>query len=630
MAEIRHSCPSHRVRSCSFVFVSHHSTLVFALSAFVFGPLPIVRVPTFTAEPPRWWRDGPPPDLGRLFVAVKPRVRLFSREQVAARDGTPASLAPMNRILIVLLVTLFPIAALAQPVSAERQMVAAAHPLAAEAGLAVLRAGGNAVDAAIATQIMLTLVEPQAAGIGGSTFMTVARPGQPAIIFDGRETAPAATRADHFLDAGGKPLPYASASMGGRAVGVPGMIAAFALAHAEQGKLPWPALFKPTIDLAERGFAISPRMAWSIDRFKERLRADADSAAYFLTITGEGKPVGTLLRNPALAETLRAVARDGAAAFHTGPIARAVTEKVRFGPRPGALNEADMAAYRAVRREALCFAYRVAWRVCGPPPPSSGTATLAQIMTMIETAPLKEWRAQDARAWHALLEASRLAFADRAKYMGDAPLPDFLLDRAYLDKRRALIAPERSMGQASAGTNGTSHVSTVDAGGLVVSMTSSVGDPFGGGMMAAGFVLNNELADFDFTGTGPNAPAPGRRPRSSMAPVIVFDAGGAPVLAAGSQGGSRIIGFVAKILVASLDWDMDPQAAIDLPHVLNRNGPSEIEEGPGRADLQAALEKLGHQVQRAPIDSGQQAIRLRAGRLEGGGDKRREGVAMGD
>ena len=347
----------------------------------------------------------------------------------------------MRRTPLALLIALLPLAALAQPVTAERQMVAAAHPLAAEAGLAVLRAGGNAVDAAIAAQIMLTLVEPQAAGIGGSTFMTVARPGENATVFDGRETAPSATRADHFQDAAGKPLPYGTASMGGRAVGVPGMIAAFALAHAEQGKLPWPALFKPTIDLAERGFAISPRMAWSIDRFKERLRADADSAAYFLTVTGEGKPAGTLLRNPVLAETLRAVARDGAAAFHTGPIAKAVAEKVRFGPNPGALNEADMAAYRAVRREALCFTYRVAWRVCGPPPPSSGTATVAQILLLAERAPLKEWGPQDARAWHALLEASRLAFADRAQYMGDAPLPDFLLDRAYLDKRRALIAP---------------------------------------------------------------------------------------------------------------------------------------------------------------------------------------------
>lgn len=538
----------------------------------------------------------------------------------------------VKRLSALILMGLFwPVLASGQVVEARRQMVAAAHPLAAEVGRNILRAGGSAVDAAIAAQLVLTLVEPQAAGIGGSTFMVVGRTPSDVAVFEGREAAPAGTRPDLFVDAAGKPLPYQSYAYGAKAVGVPGMLPAFEMAHREFGRLPWRDLFRAAIDLAERGFPVSPRLAWSIATYRARLAGMPVAAAYFLP---DGQPLepGRMLRNPTLAETFRAIATGGAAEFQN---------------RSGFFNRADLAAYRAHRQTALCRPYRV-YVVCGPPPPSSGAIAVLQMLALVERFDLAAWGPDDVRSSHVLAEAGRLAFADRNAYVGDgvaAGRVTALLDSAYLARRSSLISVDRSLGPASPGepferrgvlggvtmeTVGTSHVSVVDDSGLAVSMTSSVGDAFGSGLMDHGYILNNELADFDARTDGPNAPAPGKRPRSSMTPVLVFDRDGQLILALGSQGGQRIIGFVARMLVATLDWNLDIQAAIDLPHVLNRNGVTELEEGPGREALKAALERLGHQVRLGPIDSGQQGIRVVDGHLTGGGDRRREGLALGD
>lgn len=553
--------------------------------------------------------------------------------------------------------------------SAQRFMVAAANPLATDAGYQVLKAGGSAVDAAIAVQMVLTLVEPQSSGIGGGLFL-VHHDGRKLQSFDGRETAPAAATPELFMK-DGKPLAFMAGVVGGRSVGVPGTLRALELAHRQHGKLAWKALFDPAITLAEEGFVISPRLATLLrEDGAKPLRDDPTAAAYFFEADGTPKRAGTRLRNPELAAVLRAVAERGALAFHEGPIARDIVAKVRnHATNPGGLSEADLAGYRAKEREPLCFDYRV-WRLCGMPPPSSGPLALGQMLGMLasrDLAALKPVAASfglepHADAVHLISEAGRLAYADRARYVAD---PDFvslpggnanaLLSPDYLRERGALIG-ERSMGRANAGVPlapavsqaddrspelpSTSHVSVTDGFGNTLSMTTTIENVFGAQIMVRGFLLNNELTDFSFAPSEDGVPIanrvqPGKRPRSSMSPLLVFErASGRLVLSVGSPGGSAIINYVAKVLVGTLDWGLNVQQAISLPNFGSRNGPTELEQDRASAALVDALKARGHEVRVMNQTSGLQGIQRveREGRSSwfGGADPRREGVVMGD
>ena len=555
----------------------------------------------------------------------------------------------------------------------ERSMVVAAHPLAAEAGREMLVAGGTAVDAAVAVQAVLTLVEPQSSGIGGGLFL-VHHDGRQVRTFDGRETAPAAATPDLFLR-DGRPLPFMQAVVGGRSVGTPGALRALEMAHAAHGRLPWARLFEPAIRHAEQGFAIGPRLHAALrDYGAEGLREDSEARAYFFDADGRSKPVGTRLRNPALAQVLREVAARGSVAFHEGAIARDIVAKVRGHlANPGLLSEADLAGYRARQRAPLCFDYR-AWQVCGMGPPSSGALAIGQMLGMLGSPGLPDIRALPptrgeaglepaAQAVHLFSEAGRLAYADRDRYVADTDfvaLPGgdaaALLAPAYLARRAALIG-ERSMTRALPGTPlaglparaddrspelaSTSHVSVVDAQGHAVSMTSTIEYIFGARLMVRGFLLNNQLTDFSFVPESAGVPVAnrvegGKRPRSSMSPLLVFDraAGGPPVLIVGSPGGASIINYVAKVLVATLDWNLDAQQAVALPNMGSRNGPTELELGRISPALAGALEARGHALVQAPMTSGLNAVqrRPRGGAMAwfGATDPRGEGQALAD
>jgi gamma-glutamyltranspeptidase / glutathione hydrolase len=548
---------------------------------------------------------------------------------------------------------------------ASRHMVAAAHPLAVQAGLRVLREGGSAVDAAIAVQMVLTLVEPQSSGIGGGLFL-VHHDGRRVQAYDGRETAPSEAGAGLFLREG-RPMAMAEAMVGGRAVGVPGVLRALELAHRQHGRLPWAVLFAPAIELAERGFPVGARLAMLLREPGARaLREDADAAALYFDREGRPLAAGTTLRNAALAAVLRRVAADGADAFYRGELAREMVAKVRGHARnPGLLSEADLAGYRAIERAPLCFDYR-RWRLCGMPPPSSGTLAVGQMLGMLEERDLASMRPRAApwglepspEAVHLFSEAGRLAFADRARYVAD---PDFvalpgvgastLLDARYLRERGATIGP-RSMGRAEAGTPlapamsraddhspelaATSQVSVVDGFGHALSMTSTIENGFGARLVVGGFLLNNQLTDFSFVPAVEGVPVAnrvqgGKRPRSSMAPLLVFERdSGAFVMSIGSPGGSAIINYVAKTVVASLDWGLDLQRAITLPNFGSRNGPTELETARSSEELADALRRRGHAVNRIVQTSGAQGIQRDGGGWFGAADPRREGIAAGD
>ncbi len=546
--------------------------------------------------------------------------------------------------------------------SATKWIVAAANPLAVDAGHQILAAGGTAVDAAIAVQMVLTLVEPQSSGIGGGAFL-VHWDGARTTVLDGRETAPAAATPSLFLDADGHPLPRMTAIASGRAVGTPGVLRMLEEAHRTHGRLPWADLFAPAIALAEDGFDISPRLTTLLDG-DEHLRDDPDARAYFYQPDGTPKPAGTRLRNPQLAEVLRAVAARGADAFYTGEIAAAIVEKVRSHPRnPGLLTLDDLANYRPVAREPLCFTYRHV-EVCGVPPPSSGTLALGQILGMLEPhdlaalPPTREANGRyrlDPEAVHLYTEAARLAYADRDAYAADPAFVDVpvkgLLDADYLSRRAALIGAT-SMGTAAAGQPAgapdvvtaasperpsTSHLSVVDGEGNVVAMTTTIEDAFGSRQMVRGFLLNNELTDFSLapeTGDGrliANRVEGGKRPRSTMTPVLVFDRSTRQVLmTVGSPGGSAIINYVGKVLIGTLDWGLNIQEAMALPNFGSRNGPTELEAERIDADLVQALEARGHVVRVTPLTSGLHGIERTAQGWFGGADPRREGVARGD
>jgi gamma-glutamyltranspeptidase/glutathione hydrolase len=540
-----------------------------------------------------------------------------------------------------------------QLATAKRHMVAAGHPLAAEAGLKMLDRGGNAIDAMIATQLVLNLVEPSSSGIGGGAFLLFhdARAGKLHAI-DGRETAPAGATAALFTTDGGKPLTFGAARGSGLSVGTPGTPRLLEVAHARFGKLAWKDLFQPAIELAERGFPVSQRLHRQLA--SESLAWNDAARAYFFGTDGKPKPIGTTLKNPEFAATLRAIAAGGADAFYAGDIARDVVASVRGNTAgAGSLSRDDLTGYRVREVEAVCGKYR-AWKVCGMPPSSSGGIAVLQILGALERFDLASVRPNSSEIVHLKAEAERLAFADRGRYLGDDRFVDVpvagLIDPAYIASRSRLIAHEKSMGVALAGNPqgvkaayrddahdevpGTSHISIVDGAGNAVSMTTTIEGNFGNGTMVRGFLLNNELTDFNFVPVEgglltANALAPGKRPRSSMAPTIVFDGSGRVELLAGSPGGSLIIGYVTKAIIATLDWNLDPQKAIDLPNFGSRNGPTEVEQGTELEGVVASLKAMGHEVRAIPLTSGLQVIRRTAQGWQGGSDPRREGIARG-
>ncbi len=563
----------------------------------------------------------------------------------------------LRRISIVLVLATAHAAAAGADDSVETRafMVAAANPHAVAAGVEVLEAGGSAIDAAVAVQTVLGLVEPQSSGIGGGAFMLYFDSAERTVIsFDGRETAPAAATPGLFLDPAGAKMKFWDAVVGGRSVGTPGVLRMLELAHREHGKLPWPGLFEPAIRLAEGGFAVSPRLNALIETDKH-LKRYAATSAYFHTDAGEPLPVGHMLKNPAYAATLRAVAAGGADAFYAGAIARDIVAAVRGAKdNPGLLDEGDLAAYRAKTRPPVCVAYRGS-NVCGMGPPSSGGLTVGMILGILQGFPMAGLRPGSVEAEHLFIEAARLAYADRALYMADSdfvrvPLAG-LLDRGYLARRGRLITAARSMGKAASGTPperkterrapdgalempSTSHFSIVDARGNAVSMTTSVESAFGSRMMVRGFLLNNQLTDFSFAPEADGKPVanrvePGKRPRSSMAPTIVLNPDRTLRLVTGSPGGSRIINYTARSVMAVLDWKLDPQSAVARPHVISRNGTVDLEEGTDAESLKAALEARGHEVRVRALTSGLHTILVSGGKLYGGADPRREGIAAG-
>ena len=536
--------------------------------------------------------------------------------------------------------------------TAKRHMVVAGHPLAVEAGLAMLDRGGSAIDAMVAAQLVLNLVEPSSSGLAGGAFLLhwEAKARKLSAI-DGRETAPAgATHALFLKD--GKPIAFSQARSSGLSVGTPGTARLLEVAHARYGRLAWKDLFTPAIELAEKGFPVSERLHRQLA--SEQVKWNDTARAYFFGPDGKPWPVGTVLRNPQFAATLRSLADKGADAFYSGEIARDVVAAVRSHPLgAGSLTEEDLAGYRVRDVEPVCGKYR-AWKVCGMPPSSSGGVALLQIMGALERFDVPGMRPNSSQVVHVVSEAERLAFADRARYLGDDRFVDVpvegLVEPAYVAARSRLITAEKSMGRATAGTPsgvkvayaedshdeviGTTHLNIVDRHGNAVSMTTTIEGNFGNGTMVRGFMLNNELTDFNFApldggSVTANAVGPGKRPRSSMSPTMVFDSGGRLELLAGSPGGSFIIGYVAKALIATLDWNLDPQAAADLPNFGSRNGPTEVERGTELEGVHAALKSMGHEVRAIPMTSGLQVIRRKGDGWQGGSDPRREGVARG-
>ena len=544
-----------------------------------------------------------------------------------------------------------------KPVESTHDMIVAGHPLAVEAGMRILARGGTAIDAAIAVQMVLNVVEPQSSGIGGGAFMLYHN-GRTGLVtaYDGRETAPAAATADRFLDARGRPVRFLDAVVGGRSVGVPGVLRMLELAHRQYGKLAWAQLFEPAIALAQNGFPVSPRLHASIAAEKHLTQERARDYFY----RGDGTPLaaGDTLKNPALANTFTHIARDGADAFYKGEIARDMVETVRSNlSNPGDLAESDLANYKTKVREPMCGSYR-GYKICGMPPPSSGGIAVLQILGMLEPFDLKAMGPISLASVHVFSEAGRLAYADRDAYVAD---PDFvapprgLTERSYLRARSALIRFDASIGRAKAGVPqaatgkvaaygtgialefaSTSHISIVDKYGNAVAMTTTIEADFGSRLMTqSGFLLNNQLTDFAFQPMEDGKPVAnrvggGKRPRSSMAPTIVYDGKGRVVMIVGSPGAARIINFVAKTIVGVMDWGLDAQAAVDLPNFGSRNGPTELERGTSVVALQPKLEALGEPADVVDQQSGLHAIvRTHAGWM-GGADSRREGVARGD
>lgn len=555
------------------------------------------------------------------------------------------------------------------PVHAKHHMAAAANPLATAAGQEMLRKGGSAIDAAIAMQAVLTLVEPQASGIGGGAFIMY-WDGTRVQAFDGRETAPSGAHSRTFLKPDGTPMAFTDVQIGGRSVGVPGVLRALEMAHKQHGNLPWSDLFQPAIKLAQQGFPVSKRLHTQIasDKF---IAQSPDLAKYFLTAAGQPLPVGTSLKNPALAETLTAIARQGANAFYYGENARSIVEKVNAHANPGALSINDISGYQAKERNPVCGTYKQ-WKVCGMPPPSSGGVAVLQTLGILEALQrnspsnnLAEMLPQKsdigagieptAEAVHLVAEAERLAYADRALYLADSDYVPVnvwgLTNKGYLAERSSLIS-DKGMGVAAAGVPpgmntvlapdrsplriSTSQIAAVDDQGGAISMTTSVEAAFGSHIMVNGFILNNQLTDFSFVPSENGKPVanriePGKRPRSSMAPTLVFDNdSGALIATIGSPGGSQIIEYVNKALIGMLEWNLNPQEAINLPNFGSRNVGTEVESGLVSASLIQQLKDRGHDVTPTEMTSGTQVIIRDGDGWAAGADPRREGSALGD
>jgi len=552
-----------------------------------------------------------------------------------------------------------------EPVRASEQMVVAANPHAARAGISILRAGGSAVDAAIAVQLVLSMVEPQSSGIGGGAFMlhldssgTATKSAQ-VTVYSGRETAPGAAGPDMFLSDDDAPGSFLGRVFGGLPVGVPGVMRMLEMAHEDHGRLPWAELFEPAIELAEGGFEVSSRLYFLLDRAARTARAER-FRAHYLDASGNPYEPGHRLVNEEYAQTLRLLADQGADAMYTGSLARQIVERVRDNEiGEGFMTLEDLAAYRAEKLEALCTPYRQ-WQVCGPRLPSSGGITVQQMLGLLERFDIGGFSDDPVTAIHLFAEAGRLAFADRNLYMADPRFVDVpvdgLLDRSYVRRRSLLIDPERTIGNVTAGEpvsaatamlspsptselTSTSHFSIVDQYGAAVSMTSSVQGAFGSQLMVGGFILNNQLTDFAFepeTDGLPvaNRPEGGKRPLSSMTPSMVFDDDGRLRLLIGSPGGTRIISYVAQAIVNVLDWEMNVQDAVAAPHFLSRGGPIELEQDTDLAVHADALQALGNEVAIRGLNSGLHGIVIDysdGGRaLSGGVDPRREGLALGD
>ncbi len=534
-------------------------------------------------------------------------------------------------------------------------MISAANPHAARAGYDILARGGSALDAIIAAQMVLNVVEPQSSGIGGGAFLLYYAAAENALYtYDGRETAPAAVTETLFVDPDGTTPGYLDAVAGGRSVGVPGLLRMLDRAHHDHGRLPWRDLFAAAISLAKDGFAISPRLHHLAARVPT-LRKFPKARDYLLTTAGDAKPIGAELRNRRLAETLDIIARDGVDAFYSGAIAADIVNAVTNAPlNPGAMTIADLAGYQAKVRAPVCAPYRT-YRICSMGPPTSGGVTILQILGMLAQFDMARLAPFGVDASHLFAEASRLAFADRDLYLAD---PDFvavpvagLLNRAYLAARAALIDPRRANRTSAAGAPpglsadfalppeqreppSTTHVSVIDRDGNAAALTSSIEFAFGSGLMARGFLLNNQLTDFALVPQRAGVPvanrvAPGKRPRSSMAPTIVFDDSGDPALVIGSPGGANIICYVVKVIVAVIDWGRDVHSAIALPNLCNRNGDTLVEKGTRLEALTHALSRRGHVIDVRDMNSGLHGIAVTADGLAGGADPRREGIALG-
>ncbi|WP_075213988.1 gamma-glutamyltransferase [Mongoliimonas terrestris] len=540
------------------------------------------------------------------------------------------------------------------PAEARTWMVSAANPLAARAGADALAKGGTAVDAMIAVQAMLGLVEPQSSGLGGGAFLVYFEAaGNRVVTLDARETAPRAATPTLFQTDAGEPLAFFDAVVGGLSVGVPGTPRLLADAHRRWGRLPFPDLLAPAIRTARDGFAVSPRLAGLVADDAGRLASSPETAAYFLP---GGKPLqaGAILANPAYAQTLEALARDGAEAFYEGPIALDLVAAVRGAKTPGRLSLDDLAAYRVVERPAVCVPYRQV-EVCGMGPPSSGGIAVGQILGMLEGFDLAGLGPDDPVSWRLIGDATRLAFADRERYVADVdfvPLPlGGLTDRAYLADRAARLKTDKALAETPAGAPtwdhalhfadgdaperpSTSHVSIVDPYGNALALTTSIENGFGARLMVRGFLLNNQLTDFSFSSHKNGIPVanrvePGKRPRSSMAPTIVLE-NGKPRMVVGSPGGSAIIPYVVQAIVGHLDWGLDVQAVVAAPHLVNRFGTYELEKGTAATALADDLAALGYKTEEKDLTSGLQVIAVSPDGLTGGSDPRREGVSLGD
>lgn len=589
----------------------------------------------------------------------------------AARVAPCAGRGPVPALLFVAAATawlfgpLLAPAAVGAPVQAAEQMVVAANPHASNAGLRILRAGGSAVDAAIAVQLVLSMVEPQSSGIGGGAFLLFfdapddAAGAAEIVAYEGRETAPAAATPDMFLTEDGRAASFAAVGAGGLPVGVPGVMRMLEMAHRAHGRLPWADLFQPAIELAREGFEISPRLHALLDGFK-RFARRPEFLAHYYDSSGEALPVGHRLVNPEYAATLERLAAEGAEAMYAGPLAAAIVDAVRSDPvAPGRLTLEDLAAYRPHAGEPVCTDYRV-WRVCGPQLPSSGGITVQQILGILQSFDLEPAMRGTPAAVHLIAEASRLAFADRNLYLADPAFVDVpaaaLLAPEYLRRRAALIDPARALERVSAGNPlavawdyapataperlSTSHFSIVDRFGDAVSMTTSVQSTFGSQVMVGGFLLNNQLTDFEFEPEQRGRPVanraePGKRPLSSMSPTVVLDSEGRLRLVIGSPGGTRIINYVAQAVIEVLDFGSDVEAAVAAPHFVAQGGRLELEERSPLLELSASLEALGHRPIARSLNSGLHGITIDYApdgtrTLAGAADPRREGIALGD